>query len=123
MTTIIKLFVAALILNAAAHASLAAFKSYTFEDAVHEALLFAPSAPDADIIERIGGLADEQEVPLESSKINITRTPNEVRVQMSYTEDINLVPGLYTKTWTFNPSSSARIIAGVSLPNNAPRRR
>jgi uncharacterized membrane protein len=123
MTTIIKLLVAALILNAVAQASLAAYKSYTFEDSVHEALLFAPSAADADIIERIGGLADEQEVPLETSKINITRTPNEVRVQMSYVEDISLVPGIYRKAWTFNPSSSARILAGVSIPSKAPRRR
>lgn len=123
MTTIIKLVVAALILNAVAHASMAAYKSYTFEDAVHEALLFAPSAPDADILERIGGLADEQEVPLETTKINITRTPNEVRVQMSYVENINLIPGIYTKAWTFNPSSSARILAGVSIPSKAPRRR
>ena len=123
MTTIIKLLVAALFLNAVAQAGLAAYKYYNFEDAVHEALVFAPSAADTDIVERIGGLADEQDVPLASANIQITRTQNEVKVQMSYVEDITLVPGIYTKAWTFSPSSSARVIAGISLPQKQPRRK
>lgn len=113
MKTIIKLLVAALLINAAAQVGLAFFKYYQFEDAIHEAVLFSPQATDADIVKSISDIAEEREVPLEAGDILVTRTQNEVRVHTSYDEDIAVVPGVYTKTWTFEPSTSVRQIAGV----------
>ncbi|MEO8681210.1 MAG: hypothetical protein ABI665_19325 [Vicinamibacterales bacterium] len=121
MTTIIKLIVALLITYVVAQVGMAAYKYYQFEDAVHEAVLFAPQATDADIVASITSLAGDQDVPLDASDIQVTRTQNEVKVQMSYEEDVSLIPGLYAKTWTFKPSTSARILIGVG-GNAKPRR-
>jgi hypothetical protein len=46
-----------------------------------------------------------------------------VKADLSYDEDITLVPGIYTKTWTFKPTASARLLAGVSIPQKPPRPR
>ena len=122
MTTIFKLLVAALLLNAAAQAGLAAYKSFSFEDGVHEILLM-PQATDEDITARIQDLAEDQDVPLAAANIQITRTQNEVTATLSYDEGIKLVPGLYTKVWTFAPSTSARLLGGISAPQKPPRKR
>jgi len=122
MTTIIKLFVAAIFLYAVAQSGAAAYKYYNFEDTVHDVLL-TPQATDADIAARIMDVAEDQDIPLDAANIQVTRTQNEVKVNLSYDEDVNLVPGLYTKTWTFTPSTSARLLSGVSIPPKPPRRR
>jgi hypothetical protein len=122
MTTIVKLFVAAVLLNALAQASLAAFKFYQFEDAVHEALIFAPSAADPDIVDSIKDIATEHKVPLDSSTIQVARTTGEVKVEAHYVDNVKLVPGVYTKPWTFNLEASARVIAGIAGPTSRPRR-
>jgi len=57
LTTIIKLLIAALVLNACAQAGMAYFKLYQFQDAMHEVLLFAPNASDADVTARVMDLA------------------------------------------------------------------
>jgi hypothetical protein len=122
MTTIIKLVVALVFVYAVAQSGMAAYKYYSFEDSVREVLL-TPQATDADIAARIMDLAEDQDIPLDASKIQVSRTQNEVKANLSYEEDISLVPGIYTKTWTFTPTASARLLAGVSIPQKPTRRR
>jgi len=110
MTTIIKLLIAALVLNAAAQVGLAYFKLYQFQDAVHEALLFAPNASEPDIAARVAEIAVEHGVPLESSDIEIRSERFERTVSAPYVDEVTLVPGIYTKAWEFAPTTSVRVM-------------
>ena len=40
----------------------------------------------------------------------------EVQVAMSYTTNVVLVPGVFQRDWTFNPSTSTRILTGTRIP-------
>jgi hypothetical protein len=108
MGTIIKLFIAAIVINAAAQIGLTELKYYQFQDAVHEVMLFAANASDADIVKQVLGVAEEHDVNIDASDVTVSRPRGEIRVDVSYNEDVTLVPGLYTKNWTFNPSSAIK---------------
>jgi hypothetical protein len=115
MGKIIKLVIAGFILYAVAQIGMAEFKYYQFQDAVHEVMLFSANAKDPDIIKQVLAVADEYDVPLEAGDVTVTRVRTEIRVNMSYNEDVTLIPGLYTKNWTFNPSSSIMTFGGGRL--------
>ena len=106
MGTIIKLFIAAVVINAAAQVGLAEYKYYQFQDAVHEMMLFAPNAKDPELVKQVLQVADEYDVPLEADGVTVNRVRTEIIINMTYNEDVTLVPGLYTKNWEFKPSSS-----------------
>jgi hypothetical protein len=110
MTTIIKLLIAALVLNAAAQAGLAYFKLYQFQDAMHEVLLFAPNASDAELTDRVMDLAAEHGVPLDRGNIAFRTERFERAVEAPYVEEVTLVPGVYTKAWEFAPTTSVRVM-------------
>jgi len=115
MGTIIKLFIAAVLINAVAHVGMAEFKYYRFQDAVHEVMLFAANATDDALIKQVMQVADEYDVPLTADNVTVSRVRTEIKVDMTYTEDIQLVPGFYKKTWTFTPTSSILTFGPGSL--------
>jgi hypothetical protein len=110
MTTIIKLLIAALVLNAAAQAGLAYFKLYRFQDAVHEALLFSPNASEPDVAARVAELAAEYDVPLDPADIAIRSERFERFVEAPYVDEVALVPLVYTRSWSFSAATSVRVI-------------
>ncbi|MBY0496176.1 MAG: hypothetical protein K2Y23_18375 [Cyanobacteria bacterium] len=111
MKTIIKIAIAILVVVAMFNGSRAAFNNYAFEDAVHEGLLFDPNATDTEIVTMTMKLAQEYDVPLEPSNIKINARGQDLIVNMSYTTDVVLVPGIFTKEWTFTPSTSTRMLS------------
>ena len=110
MKTIIKILIAVLVVVAMFNGGMAAFNNYSFEDAVHEGLLFDPNATDADIVDMVMKLAREYDIPLDPSEIKITSRGNDLVVNMSYTAPVRLVPGVYEREFTFNPSTSTRLL-------------
>ncbi|MGH9386761.1 MAG: hypothetical protein ACRD2N_21025 [Vicinamibacterales bacterium] len=116
MTTLIKLVVAALILNAAARAGLAAFDHYRFTDAAKEAMVFAPNATDAQLVQSVARIARTHDVPITEDDITLRHDGPDIIVEFSYAKDVNLVPSLYTKRWSFSPSISVRSLRLVPAP-------
>jgi hypothetical protein len=112
MKTIIKIVLAILVVTACFNAARAAMSNYQFEDAVHELLLFDPHASDQEIMNFVTKTADQYGVPLDPEDVNIHQVGQDVVVDMSYTESINLIPGVYAHDWTFKPQASARILTG-----------
>ena len=110
MKTIIKIVLSLLVITAMFNAGRAAFNNYSFEDAVHEGLLFDPNANDEKITDMIMKLAREYDIPIEPGGIHITSCGNDLQVQMSYTQNIVLVPGVLQRDWTFEPSTSTRLL-------------
>ena len=113
MKTIIKIVIAALLLTACFNASRVALTNYQFEDAVHQGLIFDGRASDAQIVEMISKLALAYDIPIEVDDIQIRQVGQDVIVDMSYTKNIVLVPGVFERDWTFNPSASTRILGGT----------
>jgi hypothetical protein len=110
MKTILKIAIALVVLTAIFNAGRASFNNYSFEDAVHEGLLFDPNASDAEITDMIMKLAREYDVPLETGNIQIQSKGQDLVVQMSYNQSVVLVPGVFQRDWTFEPSTSTRLL-------------
>ena len=116
MKTIIKIVLALVILNAAAQAGMAAFTYYQFQDAMHETVQFArPNSTDEETTADIMNLANDYGLPVDAGSISVGRVGADRIVSCSYTTDVVLVPGVFTKPWTFTPRTSVRMLGGGSL--------
>ena len=110
MKTIIKIIISLFVVVAMFNGGMAAFNNYAFEDAVHQGLLFDPNATDAEIVAMVIKLANEYAIPMEPSDVKINSRGQDLIVNMSYTDTISLVPGIFEKEWTFTPSTSTRLL-------------
>ena len=115
MKTILKIVVSLFLITAMFNAGRAAFNNYSFEDAVHEGLLFDPNASDAEITDMILKLSKEYDIPLEASGITIRSRGQDLVVLMSYTQNVVLVPGILQRDWTFEPTTSTRLLGKGGL--------
>lgn len=113
MKTIIKIVLALLVLTAAAQAGLAALANYQFQDAVHEALIFAPNSTDQEITDTVMALATKQGLPVDPDDVTIRQVGPDLFVNITYETDVPLLPGFYSRPWRFNPSTSTRLMPGV----------
>lgn len=112
MKTIFKMLVAVVVLTGCFNAGRSLVTEYQFEDAVREALLFDPRMTDAEIVQLVMKSASEHNIPIEASGIAIKQTGPEVRVDMTYTQDVTVIPGVFKQPWTFKPSASTRLLVG-----------
>ena len=112
MKTIIQILISVLVLTGCFNIGKALLYEYQFEDKVHEGLLFDPLMTDAQIVDLVLKAAAEHGVPIDASGITVHQVGPEVRVDMTYTDDIVIIPGVFTKSWTFSPSASTRILVG-----------
>ena len=110
MTTIIKLVFALALLTAAFQGARPMVTNYQFQDAVDQVLLFAPNAPDADVIEKIMALAGDYDLPVAAEDIAISEHGADRVVDISYTKDVEFIPGIITQPITFHPSASVRLL-------------
>jgi hypothetical protein len=111
MKTIIKIVLSVAVLLVMFNAGRAAFNNYAFEDAVHEGLLFDPNASDTDIVEMVMKLARDFDVPMDPGAVKISSRGQDLMINMSYTDTVVLIPGIFEREWTFNPSTSTRLLS------------
>ena len=64
-----------------------------------------------EIVEGIMKIANQMGVPIEEKDITIRPVGLDLNVDMSYTTNVVLVPGVYSRDWTFTPSTSTRMLA------------
>lgn len=110
MTTIIKLVLVFALITAAFQGARPMVTNYQFKDAVEQVLLFTPNAPDADVIERIMALAGDYDLPVAAEDISISEHGSDRVVEMTYTKDVEFIPGIIIQPITFNPSASVRLL-------------
>lgn len=110
MTTIIKLVLALALLTAAFQGARATMSNYQFEDAVEQALLFAPNSSDAEVTQQVLTLAEEYGLPVQAEDITISQRASDRIVDISYTADVAFIPGIITQPIKFNPSASVRLL-------------
>ncbi|MEP6782361.1 MAG: hypothetical protein ABI983_01755 [Acidobacteriota bacterium] len=113
MKSIIKIVVALLVVSVCFNAGRAILGNSQFEDAVQQALLFdAAHASDPELIEMVKKTADQFGVPLDPNDINIRHVSSDLIIEMPYTDNVVLVPGVFARDWTFKPTATARILVG-----------
>jgi hypothetical protein len=111
MKTIVKLLVAALIVNATVRFALSAWTQYQFRDSVHELVLFGSTETPAALKQGIMEEAVEQGVPLAAEDVVVDRQGLLTTAEATYVDEIELFPRyVYPMTWAFKVD--ARRITG-----------
>ena len=113
MKTIIKIVVVLVLLTACFNAARVAFNNFQFEDAAQQRLLFDSRASDSEVVDIVMKLASEYAIPLKEDKIDVQMIGQDRVVNMTYTTDVQLLPGFYSYPWTFTPKTSTRLLTGT----------
>ncbi len=113
MKTIIKILIALAFLTAAFQAGMAALTNYQFEDAVHEALIFAPNSTDQQITDTVTELARNKGLPVGPENLTIKQVGPDLFVDITYETEVRLLPGIYSRNFRFNPHASTRLMPGI----------
>jgi hypothetical protein len=101
--TLIKLLIAAAVLNAAARYGLSAWTHYEFRDSVQQTLLFGADSSPEQLADEIVQEAEQQDVPLDRESLDVERRANIDSAKVAYVDEIELFPGyVYPKTWEFS---------------------
>ena len=115
MKTLFKITVAIVILVACFQAARYYFNNFQFEDAAQQRLLFETRANEVEVVNIILKLANEYQLPLTRDDITVRMVGQDRIVEMEYTENVPLIPGVFTYPWKFTPMTSTRML-------NAPAR-
>jgi hypothetical protein len=101
--TLIKLLIAAALLNGAARYGLSAWTHYEFRDSVQQTLLFGADSTPQELADAIMQEAERRGVPLEREDVEVERRDNIDSAMAIYVDEIELFPGyVYPKTWEFS---------------------
>lgn len=90
---VIQLAIFLLMANAVYRIVPVALHYYKFKDAVQELALFSQKATDAQLLDRVMVLADENNVPLEREWVQIQRSDGRLTIDVSYVESMKVLPG------------------------------
>lgn len=121
MKTIFQIGVAFVLLTASVQGGRAAMKHYQFVDAIQEAMLFAGSRTEGQIADRVMQLAGDYEIPLEPANLAVERLPYQIVIDAPYTDTVNILPGVYSRTWDFETKVNVRLLEDTRPRGVAPR--
>jgi hypothetical protein len=108
MKTLIKLLIAAIIVNAVVRSALAATRYYRLKDSMEQVLVFGNDLRIAQLHDQIMKRAAELEVPLAPANMTVKRDGARTTVKASYTESIALFPNyLYPVDFTMDVQTNA----------------
>ncbi|MBP7776601.1 MAG: hypothetical protein KA371_05690 [Acidobacteria bacterium] len=99
MSTIIKLLITALVLNACFQGGRSAWGFYEFEDQVQQAVLFSTTQTAEQLKNRIASIASEAQIELDSANFTVAYQGTQARITASYTDQVAVVPGGYKYKW------------------------
>lgn len=114
MKTIIKIVITLVILTACFQAARYYLNNFQFEDAAQQRLLFETRASDAQVVDIVMRLANEYQLPLKAEDVSVRMVGQDRVVEMEYTENVPLLPGVFTYPWKFTPRTSTRMLSGIS---------
>ena len=90
---VIQLAIFLLMANAVYRIVPVALHYYKFKDAVQELALFSQRATDAQLVDRVMELADENSIPLDREWVQIHRSTGQLTIDASYVETMKVLPG------------------------------
>lgn len=92
MKTIIKLLIAAALLNAAVRGGMAAFTYFQFRDRTEQLVLFGAGTPTQELQNQIVETAAELEIPLDPENVTVERNGPRTRAEASYVQPVEFFP-------------------------------
>ncbi len=99
MSTIIKLLITALVLNACFQGGRSAWGFYQFQDEVQQAVLFSTSQSPEQLKARIANAAAEMQKELDPDTFTVTYQGTQARIRAAYTDEVALLPGGSKYKW------------------------
>jgi hypothetical protein len=108
LKAIIKLLIAAAILNGTVRAGAAAWSYYQFKDAAEQTLIFGATATTDELHDAIVRRAMELDLPVDPQNVAVTRDGPRTLAEASYTQAVELFPRYeYPFTFSFTVDSVA----------------
>ncbi|HJU42239.1 MAG TPA: hypothetical protein VJ691_05470 [Vicinamibacterales bacterium] len=117
MKTLFKIVITLVILTACFQAARYYLNNFQFEDAAQQRLLFETKASDSEVVTIVMRLANEYQLPLKADDVSVRMIGTDRVVEMEYTENVPLIPGVFTYPWKFTPRTSTKMLSGISGPN------
>lgn len=109
---VVQLAVFLLVANALYRVAPVTVHYFQFKDALQELALFAtPKETDAQLVDRVMTLADENSIPLERDDVLVQRANGTLTIDASYVETMKVLPGYdYVRQFdveakAFNPAA------------------
>lgn len=114
MKTLFKVGTTLVILTMCFQAGRYYLNNFQFEDAAQQRLLFETRATDSQIVDIVLKLANEYQLPLKEQDVSVRMVGQDRVVEMEYTENVPLLPGIFSYPWKFTPRTSTRMLSGIS---------
>ena len=112
MKTVIKLIIAAVLVNAAFRSGAVFLKYYQFKDETQQMILFGQAQTVTDLTRQILGEAQTRDIPLDEDGVDVTREGARTVADVSYTESVEVFPRyLYPVNFSF--TAEAYGVAGA----------
>ena len=122
MKTLIKLIIAAVVVNAAYRGGSTYLKYYQFKDETEQMILFGQAEQVGDLAKQILGEAAKRDVPLDADDVMVMREGTRTLAEVSYTENVEIFPRyFYPVSFSFN--AEAYGVAGATGPTRPTRRK
>lgn len=102
---LLKLAVFLLVANGVYQVAPVIVHHFQFKDAVHELALFSQKPADAQLLDKVMALAEENSIPLEREYVQVLRQTGSITIKASYVETLHLLPG-FAYPWDFNVNVS-----------------
>ncbi len=99
MSTIIKLLMTVLVLNACFQGGRSAWSFYEFQDQVQQAVLFSTRQTADQLKARVAAIADEMQKELEPETFTVAYQGTQARINAGYTDAVPLLPGGFHYKW------------------------
>jgi len=99
MSTLIKLLLTALVLNACFQGGRSAWGFYQFQDQVQQAVLFSTTQSADQLKARIANVANEMQVQLEPETFSVSYVGTQAKIKASYTDEVALLPAGPAYKW------------------------
>ena len=119
--SLVKLALAALLVNAAWRVGNAYLSYYRFTDAVQQLTHYRGDKTDTEIHDRIFALASQYDIEVTDETLTIQRADNRTVVDGSYTKPIEFIPRV-VYDWPFTVHIDTPIVDPLKLPLPAPSR-
>ena len=113
MKTVIKLIVAAALVNAAYRGGSVFLKYYQFKDETQQMVLFGQAEAVPDLTKQILGEATKRDVPIDDDGVTVTREGTRTLAEVAYTESVELFPR-FSYPVDFSFSAEAYGVAGAT---------
>jgi hypothetical protein len=117
MKTIIKLVLAAAIMNAAARVAMAEASFYRLKDRTQELVTFGAQASPGQLQDQIVQVAQALNVPLDSTDVEVNRDGARTIASAFYTQPVEVFPN-YVYPLDFQFSVEALTMAGLRSQSN-----